>query len=101
MDLLKNKKLPLTNSLLQDIGWIEFILKQQAKLPFLVVKDYSGVIEEYLRQSEYDQNAEHPTISSNKAASKKCLYFKYFAADFDLNVPPEETLNRIFNNKPK
>lgn len=49
--MYKNKELAMTNTLIHDIAWIEFILKHYSSLPYLVIKDYSGVIEEHLHKS--------------------------------------------------
>lgn len=47
LNMLKNKNLPASNNMIYEIGWIEFILKHSESLPCLVVKDYSGLIEDY------------------------------------------------------
>ncbi|EWS74193.1 dynein motor region D1 hydrolytic ATP-binding site protein (macronuclear) [Tetrahymena thermophila SB210] len=86
-DMISQQNYSVSNSVIYQIAWIEFIIKYQQQMPFIIVKDYSGVIEEYfIKKNREADSAEDQEL-------KNIIHFIYFKDDFQT---AEESIQKIF-----
>ncbi|KAL4505739.1 hypothetical protein ABPG73_004624, partial [Tetrahymena malaccensis] len=86
-DMISQQNYSVSNSVIYQIAWIEFIIKYQQQMPFIIVKDYSGVIEEYFIKKNREAD------STEDSDSNRIIHFIYFKDDFQ---SAEESIQKIF-----
>ncbi|KAL4465694.1 hypothetical protein ABPG72_011866, partial [Tetrahymena utriculariae] len=86
-DMISQQNYSVSNSVIYQIAWIEFIIKYQQQMPFTIVKDYSGVIEEYFIKKNREADPAEDSETNRK------IHFIYFKDDFQ---SAEESIQKIF-----